>query len=553
MRAIGYLRVSTEHQDLQRQKVLIKKYCEENEVSLVGFVEEKISGAKTDREGVNKILHLTKEDCDLAIFSDMSRLSREDDIMNVITKINTIRQNGLDLLMLDTGELIRASDTIDALKMIQLVIRASENASGRRNIANRMSTGRYVKLVENPYAYMGGPVPFGFEVEPNPMFDENSSNNKVARKLLKEKQSEITILQMMYNKIASGYTLHRLAKEMISNGIIITKNGNLNNYQALISDILHNRLYIGERMYRGEKFEIKPLVSASLFNSAIKALESNRWEVSYSSNFNPLKGILRCTCGRSMYFTNCKNYKYYKCYKKKDDGENKICSNMGIKADTAFKAIWLAGSNAISQQKFQDKTAEKEAMLKQEQQLAYDNLAKIWTQIVRCRNAQNDIVDKIEKLTNDSLIGALEKKYEALEAEKKEFENQKSSIGKSLLSIGRKLEELYKISVEERLETLSIEYKSELIKNVVEKAVWCSRSLRKGFLQIYYKNGITETLAIQTDKTHSFILQLPSYMQLDVEQHMLNVEGELLSFKDFIKEFDYKDWVLEEHIENGFK
>ena len=113
MKAIGYLRVSTEHQDLQRQKVLIKKYCEENEVSLVGFVEEKISGAKTNREGVNKILQLTKNDCDLLVLSDMSRLSREDDLMNVITKINTIRQNGLDLLMLDTNELIRASDKIE--------------------------------------------------------------------------------------------------------------------------------------------------------------------------------------------------------------------------------------------------------------------------------------------------------------------------------------------------------------------------------------------------------------------------------------------------------
>ena len=37
-RVYGYLRVSTEHQDLQRQKVLVKKYCEDNELNLIGYI-----------------------------------------------------------------------------------------------------------------------------------------------------------------------------------------------------------------------------------------------------------------------------------------------------------------------------------------------------------------------------------------------------------------------------------------------------------------------------------------------------------------------------------
>lgn len=551
-RVYGYLRVSTEHQDLQRQKVLVKKYCEENELNLVGFIEEKVSGAKSNRKGVKEILQLTKEDADIVIISDLSRLSREDDIMNVISKINTIRQNGLDLLMLDTEQWIRTSDTIDAMKMIQLVIRASENANERRKIANRMSTGRYAKLVENHYAYVGGQIPFGFSVKPNPMFDENATNNKVARKILVENPKEILILDMMYSKIADGYTLHRLAKYMIDNGIIIS-DGNLTNYQTLISDILHNKLYIGERTYKGEKFEIKPIISNSKFKAAMDSLEKNRWIVSYSSNFNPLKGILKCTCGRSMYYTNCKQYKYYKCYKKKDDGENRICSNMGLKAETAFKAIWKAATNAMSQEKFKDKTAEKEELLKKEMQIAYDNLAKVTLQKVRKQNAQKDIVEKIKALTNNKIIASLEKEYEGIELEINEIDKQKSEVGKTILAIHHKFEELEKISKEQRLESLSLEYKSELLHNVIEKAVWCSDTLRKGFLQINFKNSVVETLLIQTDKTHSLILQLPTTIQLDLNERKVSVEGEMYSCNDFLKRFDYTDWVIEETIVDGFK
>ena len=551
-RVYGYLRVSTEHQDLQRQKVLVKKYCEENELNLIGYIEEKVSGAKSDRKGVKEILQLTKEDADIVIISDLSRLSREDDIMNVISKINTIRQNGLDLLMLDTEQWIRTTDTIDAMKMIQLVIRASENANERRKIANRMSTGRYAKLIENPYAYVGGQIPFGFSVKTNPSFDENATSNKVARKILVENPQEKLILEMMYSKIADGYTLHRLAKYMIDNGIIISK-GSLTNYQTLISDILHNKLYIGERTYKGETFPIKPLIRNSIFKAAMDSLEKNSWVVSYSSNFNPWKGILKCTCGRSMYYTNCKEYKYYKCYRKKDDGENQICSNMGVKAETVFKALWIAATATINQIDFKDKTAEKEELLKKEMQVAYDNLANVQLQIVRKQNAQKDIIEKIKALSNNKIIASLEKEYEGIEQEITEINKQKSEVGKTILSILHKFEELEQISKEQRLESLSLEYKSELLHNVVEKALWCSDALRKGFLQIIYKNGIVETLLIQTDKTHSRILQLPLTMQLDLDERKLNVDGVFFSFEQFIKKFDYSQWIIEETVVDGFK
>ena len=86
-KVIGYVRVSTDKQDLQRQKVLIGKYCEKNSHELVKFIGEKISGAKTNRSGLNEVFELTKKDADIFIISELSRLSREDDIVTTGCKI----------------------------------------------------------------------------------------------------------------------------------------------------------------------------------------------------------------------------------------------------------------------------------------------------------------------------------------------------------------------------------------------------------------------------------------------------------------------------------
>ena len=60
-------------------------------------------------------------------------------------------------------------------------------------------------------------------------------------------------------------------------------------------------------------------------------------------------------------------------------------------------------------------------------------------------------------------------------------------------------------------------------------------------------------MLIQTDKTHSLILQLPTTIQLDLNERKVSVEGEMYSCNDFLKRFDYTDWVIEETIVDGFK
>ena len=100
-RIVGYARVSTEKQDLERQKILIREYCSNNNYDLVKIISEKVSGAKKDRESINELLAVTKDTADMVVVSELSRISREKECLTVLNTINDILENGLDVLFLD--------------------------------------------------------------------------------------------------------------------------------------------------------------------------------------------------------------------------------------------------------------------------------------------------------------------------------------------------------------------------------------------------------------------------------------------------------------------
>lgn len=85
MDVIGYIRVSTNNQDLQRQRYLINKYCTENGYTLVHIYEDfAISGANLDRKEYQNLLNIKKEDADLIVISELSRFSRNENYLKLL-------------------------------------------------------------------------------------------------------------------------------------------------------------------------------------------------------------------------------------------------------------------------------------------------------------------------------------------------------------------------------------------------------------------------------------------------------------------------------------
>lgn len=72
----GYIRVSTDRQNVENQRFEIENYCKERGVKIYNWIEETISGTKkVDERKLGKLLNRLKKD-DILICAELSRLGR---------------------------------------------------------------------------------------------------------------------------------------------------------------------------------------------------------------------------------------------------------------------------------------------------------------------------------------------------------------------------------------------------------------------------------------------------------------------------------------------
>ena len=160
-KVIAYLRVSTETQDPKRQLELIKAYCDKNNFEIVKTISEKISGAKSDRQGRAELLTLSGEDGDIVIISETSRLSREEDILKLLNNVNDLLEAGLDVLFLDGEKSFKSGAVLTLFQIMQLAFEAQANSDERKKIAERTLSGRKSKFKQG--CFVGHKVAYGYK------------------------------------------------------------------------------------------------------------------------------------------------------------------------------------------------------------------------------------------------------------------------------------------------------------------------------------------------------------------------------------------------------
>ena len=72
-----YLRVSTDQQNYDRQKNELLDYCNRNQLDVKYIFEEKESGRKDDRPEFKRLCELTRDDIQIVVVWEISRLSRK--------------------------------------------------------------------------------------------------------------------------------------------------------------------------------------------------------------------------------------------------------------------------------------------------------------------------------------------------------------------------------------------------------------------------------------------------------------------------------------------
>ena len=533
-RAIGYSRVSTEKQDLVRQEKLISEYCDSHDYILVDIIEEKVSGAKNevDRVGLMKLLSLQGNEADTIIVAELSRLSREDDTLDVLNKVNSLLQKGFNVVFLDNEDKVYTAYSILSLfDIIRLGVEAEYSAGERKKITMRMKTGKYPKIQANPYMYVGGTAPYGFDIIDNPEF-AGQKNNRPAKSIMVVNDVEMENVRLIYSWILDGMTVRDAAKKANEMGFITRENKPF--CQTSIAKIIKNPIYNGRRRFKGFNLETEKIISDADWNLAQERLQKNRLYKGHGNkHFNPLKGIIFCPCGYGMMLHQMNSIRdgayltLHCCVRNRPEYGHK-CKNSGIKAGVVFDAVWKCVKSVILEKEYKNKS--------NEQVKSYERIiATLKKQILDTNNTIKNLIadrDKIPdillRLSNmngvsEHLIDTYNNKYTEFDKRIIENEKKKELLNQEISVYQQKIRDIKRVAILQELDNLDDIAKADIYKRVLSRVVYYSENQFSGFIVISFKNGI-ETIVITTGAKKRIVAQLPSTFKFDKEKKKIVVE-----------------------------
>jgi DNA invertase Pin-like site-specific DNA recombinase len=103
MQIIGYLRVSSDKQDLQRQEHLLLKYAQEHQLQISDFIQVEISSRRGTKERRIDELLVRLTPGDTVLVAELSRFGRN--MFEVINLINQLSAKGVKLIFVRQPEL----------------------------------------------------------------------------------------------------------------------------------------------------------------------------------------------------------------------------------------------------------------------------------------------------------------------------------------------------------------------------------------------------------------------------------------------------------------
>lgn len=504
-RVIGYIRVSTDNQDLERQRVLIRKYCENKGYSLLRIEEDyAISGTVSNRNGLNSILNITNSVADMVVVSELSRLSRQDDIFETLTQIHTIIRN-VDLVILDEPDKVyEAGKTIILSDFLMLAIKAYGAADERKKIVSRMTTGKDSKVQAFPLMLTDSNIPTGFKAVPNPNYIKGAT----PKMLLVEDEERMQLVRDIFNYVANGLSLGKTAEKLNMLGYRTARNKPF--YEQSIRTIINDSIYNGVRYWKGMKLELPvKFISDEIWNLAHKKVQENKnYSGEAQKHYNPLKGIIKCPCGQTSMYGRTSSCITYRCLDRIKMGIKSPCTNVGIKAETLIYAVWKDVRLRTLDETYQAKSNEKIAEIEAENIKLTQSIKEQDSEIAKLQSDLKTVIDNVMASTNITIVKALNGKADSIDSQIKSIEAEKTAIDEEIASNNRRIADEIKSQSRKELDSLSLEGKGEMFRELLSKVVYYSVSLNSGFIVITYKNDL-ETIIAYHNRNKPFLWALP--------------------------------------------
>lgn len=292
MRVAIYCRVSTLKQDYQRQVADLNTYCKAMGYDILYTFEEKMSGREDDRPEFKKLQKLTKDDVDMILVWEFSRLSRK--AITLLNVINDFVQKGIQIYSYkDQRGTHNIEGKEDFATKIMIAFAAYMAEQELESIKERMMSGRN-QQIENG----GSPTTrgsFGYYCDDNMR--------------LQIDPEEAEVVKRIFQMCIDGYSTKRIAAILSAENVPNSKfrAGNQRWLAATIDRMLSNTAYIGYTIvHKGKLNEMKvatpAIIDEETFIQAKVAKESRRTRstaVAPATGYvNLLRGLVICAeCG----------------------------------------------------------------------------------------------------------------------------------------------------------------------------------------------------------------------------------------------------------------
>jgi site-specific DNA recombinase len=205
MRAVGYIRVSTEEQtregvSLEMQAAKIRAYCELNDLELTGIVEDAgISGKSIKaRPGIQEVLSMVKpRKVDAVIVYKLDRLAR-----NTIETLEMAKD--MDKAGCALHSICEKLDTQSALGRFFFTLTASLAEMERGIISERTSAALQSKKLRGERV---GAIPFGYDLSSDGLhLEENPYEQNIIGRIMRTKDAGHSFRSIARELNAEGHT-----------------------------------------------------------------------------------------------------------------------------------------------------------------------------------------------------------------------------------------------------------------------------------------------------------------------------------------------------------
>jgi len=351
-KAVGYIRVSTDKQDFERQRQEIMDYSKKNDFLITKVFEDKQSGSDyADRTGFQDLLLYLKEtpEVKIVIFDEVSRMGR--DTAQQVTTYKALSKMGVRVFTRGKGEF--GANKEDSLLFTVLSAIADYE---RQTIIDRTSSGRR-KVVKDGATQISQQL-YGYDL----ILTKKKNRQVIRRQSIKVNKDEAAAVKTMFQMVDKNGSVNDVIRWLKESRIPSPKGGKVWGKSTVLR-ILHNTTYHGEwrfgKFYKDgrTKFsmsrrpdkehivvKVPKIISKKLFTSVQDKLESNQVK------FNPrnqkytylLKGLARCQCGTTIQclYESKSDRRTYRCPQRNINGlQKRTCPIRVLQADFIEKIL----------------------------------------------------------------------------------------------------------------------------------------------------------------------------------------------------------------------